>query len=211
MLKKNKWNLIAASLILLLPMLVGVILWEQLPERVPVHWNMANEVDRWSGKGELVFGMPLILIAILWVGMAVTAADPKNAKASEKTVALVIWLVPVIGIAGSCATYLWALDYKISFTLIVPLLLGSIFAVIGNYMPKCRQSYTIGIKLPWTLADEENWNRTHRFAGKVWMGGGILLMLCVFLGQTVMLCVLLVMALAPVIYSWRYYRKHRKE
>ena len=55
-----------------------------------------------------------------------------------------------------------ALDYSIDANLILEILMGALLIIIGNYLPKCRQNYTIGIKIPWTLADEDNWNRTHR-------------------------------------------------
>ena len=90
--------------------------------------------------------------------------------------------------------------------------MGVIFLVTGNYLPKCRQNYTIGIKLPWTLDDEENWNYTHRLAGKLWMIGGVLIILLGF--QTVVppmavsLTIMVVMTMIPAIASYLYYKKH---
>lgn len=90
------------------------------------------------------------------------------------------------------------------------ILVGVVFIIIGNYLPKCRQSYTVGIKLPWTLDSEENWNRTHRMAGGLWMAGGAVLMLLSLLGQIsvfIFLPVVLVMTLVPTVYSYLLYRK----
>ena len=90
--------------------------------------------------------------------------------------------------------------------------MGVIFLVTGNYLPKCRQNYTIGIKLPWTLDDEENWNYTHRLAGKLWMIGGVLIILLGF--QTVVppmavsLTIIVVVTMIPAIASYLYYKKH---
>ena len=90
----------------------------------------------------------------------------------------------------------------------MPILMGLIFAIIGNYMPKCKQNYTIGIKIPWTLSSEENWNRTHRFAGRLWVVCGLVIILTAFLGGfELFLGIALVMALAPVLYSYALYRK----
>lgn len=92
------------------------------------------------------------------------------------------------------------------------LLMGVIFLVTGNYLPKCRQNYTIGIKLPWTLDDEENWNYTHRLAGKLWMIGGVLIILLGF--QTVVpsmavsMTIMVVVTMIPAIASYLYYKKH---
>ena len=116
------------------------------------------------------------------------------------------WIAPVISLFGSGSTYASALGQPLRIDRLALLLLGIVFAIVGNYLPKCRQNYTIGIKIVWTLSDEENWNATHRLAGKLWMIGGLLLMLCAFLPGTVfpwMLPVVLgIMVGVPIIYSW---------
>ena len=90
----------------------------------------------------------------------------------------------------------------------MPILLGLIFIAIGNYLPKCKQNYTIGIKIPWTLASEENWNRTHRFAGWVWVGGGVVMLLSGFLGIFWLTLVpAIIMAAVPLIYSYILHKK----
>ena len=94
------------------------------------------------------------------------------------------------------------------------LLVGLLFIIIGNYMPKFRQTYTMGVKTPWALADEENWNHTHRFGGRLWMAAGVVFLALTMLGamNTVWtLVMILVVALLPVLYSLLYYLRHRKE
>ena len=90
----------------------------------------------------------------------------------------------------------------------MPIFLGLLFAIIGNYLPKCKQNYTIGIKIPWTLHSEENWNRTHRFAGRIWVAGGLIIMLTGFYGSFVIFfSVTLLIALVPILYSFLLHRK----
>ena len=211
MLKKNKKMLVLTSLVILLPVLIGLILWNRLPEEMPMHWNAAGEVDGWGSRMTVVLAMPAILLAVHWLCALVTSADPKRANIGGKPLLLVLWICPVISVLVSGLTYLTALNIPVSVEVVMPLVLGILFVVIGNYMPKCRQSYTLGIRVPWALENEENWNRTHRFAGKVWMVGGVLIMACSFLGVWPMLAITLVMAFAPMIYSYVYYRKHRGE
>ena len=90
-------------------------------------------------------------------------------------------------------------------------MLGLLFLIIGNYLPKARQNYTIGIKIPWTLANEENWNRTHRLAGYLWMICGILMIfncLTRFVPAIWLFGILLIMVLVPCIYSfWLHAKK----
>jgi uncharacterized membrane protein len=94
------------------------------------------------------------------------------------------------------------------------LVIGVLFLILGNYLPKCKHNYTIGIKIPWTLASEENWNATHRFAGKVWVAGSILLLICAFLPVAgtiwIAFCIMLVLVVLPTLYSYLYSRKHNE-
>ena len=208
MIKKNLKTLIISSVIILLPILAGLILWDQLPEQIPSHWNVDGEVDGWSSKPFAVFGLPLIMLAIQWLCVLGTSADPKKGNHSEKVVQLVLWIVPILAVVMSAVTYAVALGQEVRMEMVMPLLLGFIFAIIGNYLPKCKQNYTIGIKIPWTLNNEENWNKTHRFAGRLWLVCGIAIMLTAFVGGFwVFLPIVLAMTIAPFAYSYLLHRK----
>lgn len=208
MIKKNLKVLIITSVVILLPILAGVILWNQLPEQMPTHWNAAGEVDGWSGKAFVVFGLPLILLAAQWLCMLGTAADPKKNNHPKKVLHLVLWIIPVLSVVLHAVTYATALGYAVPMEVVMPVLIGLVFTIIGNYMPKCKQNYTIGIKIPWTLNSEENWNRTHRFAGYLWTACGLAIMLIGFFGGFwIFMIVTLLMVFAPIIYSYMLYRK----
>ena len=208
MIKKNLKVLIITSIVILLPILAGVILWNQLPDPMPTHWNASGEVDGWSSKPFAVFGLPLILLAAQWLCMLGTAADPKKNNHPTKIVHLVLWIIPVISVVMHTFVYLIVLGYGVRMEVVMPILIGLIFTIIGNYLPKCKQNYTIGIKIPWTLNNEENWNKTHRFAGWLWTVCGILLMLTGFFGGFwVFLPIVLAMVLIPILYSYLLHRK----
>ena len=208
MIKKHLKLLIITSLVILLPILAGVALWDQLPNPMPSHWNAAGEVDGWSSKPFAVFGLPLILLAAQWLCMLGTAADPKKNNHPEKIMHLVLWIIPVLSVVMHTFVYLITLGYGVRMEVAMPILIGLIFAIIGNYMPKCKQNYTIGIKIPWTLNNEENWNKTHRFAGWLWTVCGILIMLTGFFGGVwVFLPITILMVLAPVVYSYILHRR----
>lgn len=212
MIKRNKWTLLVTSVVLLIPVFVGLLLWNTLPEKVPMHWNAAGEVDGWGSRATVVFFLPLLVLAFHWFGVLVTAVDPKSWDVHGKVLNLMLWICPILSLLCSTFVYATALGYDISIEIIMPLLFGALFMVIGNLMPKCKQNYSIGIKVPWALHDEENWNRTHRFAGKVWVIGGALIMATSVLGNyIVFFSIVLIMAFAPMVYSYLYYRKTRKE
>ena len=212
MLKQYKKTLIITSLILLIPIIVGLLLWDQLPEQVPSHWGINGEVDAWSSKGFAVFGISTIMIALQWVCALAATMDPRYKNYNPKMLKLVLWICPVISLVLHILVYATALGYSISVEFIMPILVGAMFIIIGNWLPKCPQTYTMGIKLPWTLNSEANWNATHRFGGKVWVLGGIFTILSAFFGSFwLLLVILIVMAIAPTIYSYLYYRNHEME
>ena len=180
MIKKNKLKLLISSIVILLPVIAGLILWNRLPERMATHWGITGAADGFSSKPFAVFAMPLFVLAVHWICVIVTAADPKNKNQTQKAVSLVFWICPFVSLFSGAVIYAAAFGMNFSINILLPVITGLIFIVIGNYLPKCKQNYTVGIKVIWALENEENWNATHRFGGKVWVIGGVLLMLCVF-------------------------------
>ena len=207
MLKKYRKTLIVTTLVMLLPMLVGVLIWDRLPEQVPTHFGASGEADGWSSKAFAVFGLPAIILALHWVCVLGSLhADPKAHNLNGKMMGLVLWICPAISVLCCIVvTYGSALGMDVNVEIIMPMLIGLLMVIIGNWLPKCKQTYTMGIKLPWTLADENNWNRTHRFAGPIWVAGGLVMMATALFGGWwlyLMLAVMVVMVVAPTVYSY---------
>ena len=214
MIKKNKFKVLISSVLILLPVLFGVAVWNELPEKIVTHWGADGNPDGFSSKAFAVFGLPLIILAIHWLCLIFSRFDPKNTNQHPKVMAIVFWICPAVSIL--CAAFIYSYSFKIELNVggICIAFMGILFIILGNYMPKCKQNYTMGIKIPWTLNDEANWNATHRFAGKLWVVGGILLLPAAFLPETVLPWILIVIAplvLAPIIYSGVYHKKHNKE
>ena len=212
---KFKWSLITTSLLNLLPIGAGLILWEKLPEKMPTHWGVNGEVDGWSSRPVAVLVLPLVLFAVQWLCFFVSGLDPKRRNLNTKVMAIVLGIIPGINLVIHTLMYLYALGYAVDVAVAMCVLMGMLFIIIGNYMPKCKQTYTMGIKLPWTLHDEENWNATHRLAGKLWVVGGVLIMACGFLPSIAafiaLMVVVAVMCGIPTIYSYRLYKKKNQE
>jgi len=208
MLKKNIGTMILTSLLILLPMVVGLILWNSLPEQLPVHWNAEGQIDGYGSRALVVFGLPGLMLALHWFCAFVTTLDPKHKNISQKSFRLVLWIIPVITIPLCLLSYGTVMGMAVSVELVVPMLVGLIFVILGNYIPKCRQNYTIGYKIPWTLNSEENWNKTHRLAGKLMVAAGFLLIASSLLGFAfIALFVAIALTLVPVIYSYLLYKK----
>ena len=215
MIKTHKRQVIISSIVILLPILIGLFIWIFLPDRIITHWNFNGEADGWSGKGFTVFGLPMILFVAHWICVIFTSFDIKNKDQNRKVSSMVLWIMPVISLLMCSLTYAVALGNEINIGVWVRILFGLMFLVFGNYMPKCKQNHTIGIKVKWTLRNEENWNKTHRFAGRLWVVGGVFILATLFIPLDsfvyIFFPLVLVMAFGPMIYSYIYYKKQEKE
>lgn len=215
MMKRYKGKLVLSSVVLMLPMLVGVLFWDSLPERIATHWGIDGVANGWSSRPVAVFGLPLFLLVLHWVCMLVTSKDPGNKGQNSKVIEMIFWICPVLSLFTCGLTYAAAFGREISVQLLTFEILGLMFIIVGNYLPKCKQNHTIGIKIKWTLENEENWNATHRMSGKLWVAGGLLFAVCGFLPEAMVFQVSLVLLLllvgVPVWYSYRYHQKQINE
>lgn len=196
------------SVVILLPLVVGLILWNRLPSYIPIHWNAAGQIDDYSKKRFVVFGIPALLLGVQWLCALGVSLDPKKYKHPKKIVHIIFWIIPMVSCLISAVIYAVALGKEVKMEVVLPIFAGLVLAIVGNYLPKCKQNYTIGIKIPWTLNSEENWNKTHRFAGWIWLLGGLVIILTGFVGGFwIFIGAVAVMVLAPVIYSFVLHRK----
>ena len=210
--KASKKEMILSVGLCLLPIVLGLILWKKLPEQVPTHFGLNNEPDGYSSKAFAVFGLPAIMAALDALCLFGLKSDPKAEKHSAVLAKMMLYFIPGLSILVCSLCLLIAVGKNINLALIIQLMIGVVFVVVGNYLPKCRQNYTMGIKLPWTLNDEDNWNYTHRLGGFVWVIAGLIQLVNAFIGSPwVFFGVVFAAVLIPTIASYIYYRKHKTE
>ncbi len=214
MLKNNKWKGILSSALILLPVLIGLMLWDRLPVTMNIHWGVDGSPDGTGSRWMAVFLLPLILLVLHWLCLLVTAKDPKNKDRNTKAMGIVFWIIPACSLLTNGCVYATALGYRFSGSHWMVVLIALMFLVLGNYMPKVQQNSTFGIKIKWTMRNEENWNKTHRFGGKVWFACGFVILLLLFLPLEAMIwgmiICLLPACIAPMVYSYLLYRKQKK-
>ncbi len=196
--QKNKGRLFASSAVILLPAVAGLSLWV---------------VHGWSGTAAVLLLFPLPVFALHWVCVWMTLRDPQNGSQDKKALWMAFWLCPVLSLLFGAVWAAEALNVPSVFFQVQPFVLGLLLIAVGNFLPKCRQNRTLGVKLPWTLASEENWNATHRFAGKLWVVSGAGMSFASFLPETATaaICVtgIVAAALLPVGYSYVFSRRNR--
>ena len=210
--ENHRKTFVLTCILILLPILPGILLWDRLPDSMPTHFSSDGTPNGGSSKAFAVTGLPLFLLLTHVICIAFTSNDPKCKNVGQKIFQIILWVCPVVSVLCSITIYSSALGYDINISQYMLIFLSLMFIILGNYMPKCRQNYTIGIKLPWTLSDEENWNHTHRMAGYLWMVCGLAMLGNAFIHLEWLTSVLfLIMILVPVLYSFLYYLKNNKK
>ena len=203
MIKKNLKSIIATTIITLSPIVIGLIIWDKLPEQIATHFGVNGTPDQYSSKAFAVFGLPLIMLAIHAVCVLATNLDPKYGNITDKNFKLVIWITPLLSLLLCVLCFAYSINNTLPVVTILIIFMGILFVIIGNLMPKVKQNYSLGIKIPPTLHDKENWYKTHRFAGKIWVAGGVVICLtAVFENIFVFMTITLVIAFAPMVYSY---------
>ena len=211
LLKEHKMLLVITSCIILLQTLVGIALWNQLPDPIATHFDFHNRPDGWTSKAFTVFGMPLVLLALHWICLFVECTSNRQKLYSHKLRYLVMFIVPAVALLMMVVCYGHALDAGFNVGRVVLPFVGALLAVTGNYMPKIRRNPTMGIRVPWTLDDDENWYKTHRFAAPVWVIGGLLLIVLGLIGYTnwFSFCTIFAIVFLPIVYSFVLYLKNK--
>ncbi|MCP1638514.1 putative membrane protein [Streptococcus gallinaceus] len=153
--KINKKLLCITSLVICLPILVGLLVWKQLPAQMPTHFGISGQADGYSSKFEAVVILPLILLAMHIFTVVLTVISPKSANVGSKMLQVIYWMIPAVALVVQLSTLVVALGYLNSPSVLIAASISLLFMVIGNYLPKIHQNYIVGIKLPWTLYDEE--------------------------------------------------------
>jgi uncharacterized membrane protein len=187
--------------------------YARLPHQIPSHWNLQGEVDGWMAKPWGALMMPLIatvILASLWV---LPRIDPRRANVEHSAgdrrllINLLILFVAVIELA----TLGQALGWPVQVERVVPAAIGLMLVGLGNYLPRIRSNWFLGIRTPWTLSSEHVWRATHRVAGRAFVGAGLLIALSALLPATARAWttgVALAVAVAlPLVYSYAAWRR----
>ena len=215
MIKRNKWKLIISSAVILLPMLIGLMLGKFMPEKIAVHWGFNGDPDGFASPAVAFLVIPLILLAVHWLCMILSAVIDKDGGQNKKITEITFWIIPAISLASNGTVLAVALGYTSKISVIIYVLLAVAFIFIGNYLPKTTRNRTMGIKIRWAMSNDENWQATHRFSGKLFVAAGFVSLLAIPLPAVafpfVAIGLILLIAILPTVYSYRFYKKQIAE
>lgn len=139
--KINKKVLIITSIVCLLPIIIGIAFYNTLPENIAIHFDINNNPDNYFPKTVFVFGMPVIMLILQVFCCIVSDLADKNPEANKKAVTVYKWIVPIISIIIYCVTIMYSIGNTIDIRKIVMCILGIMFIVMGNYLPKTIGSH----------------------------------------------------------------------
>lgn len=207
--KELKKTYILTIVLSLVPVIAGIVLYPRLPERIVTHWDAAGEPNGWSSKFVGAILLPGMLAALQAAFPFLLRMDPKYENVGDQMKRLLLWILPVTAWICGGSTLCAALGMNVPVKIIVPMFLGLLFIFVGNYLPKTKQSYTVGIKIPWTLQSEENWNRTHRLAGFLWVAAGIVMLIAAWFSfrMKVIFPLMFIVIIIPCVYSYLLFKK----
>lgn len=201
--------------------IISIIMWAiaypNLPDKVPMHWNAAGEVDGYgtpltallTNVGMLIF-MYLLLIAI-------PKLDPKkdNFPKFEKTYNLITFTLMVFFFGLNIITLLSSFDIDVPMNIVMMISIGILFIVLGNYLQTVQPNYFVGVRTPWTLDNEYVWRKTHRLSSRVFAIGGLIMILSVFLPSEwsifIVFGTIFFITLVPILYSFFIFKNTPKE
>jgi uncharacterized membrane protein len=164
--------------IMAIQVIISLATYPFLPASVPTHWNAAGQVDAYAPKWVNAVLFPLISIGIYILIRGLTAISPKlgnqNPRANRQVIDLLLVGILLFMLVIQLVVTAVGLNIPIDVTLVVSLAISVLFIFLGNYMGKLRRNFWGGIRTPWTLASDSVWERTHRFAGWLFVFGGLL-------------------------------------
>ena len=206
---KATWKADALALSMIAAMFVlAAVNWSSAPSEMPVHWNWAGDPDRLGGRFEGLFGLPLAAIGVYLLLLLLPRLDPrkKNYDAFTGPFAIIRTVVVGLLLGLHVVALLWIRGERAHLNALVAAEVGIALLLIGNYLPKVKSNWFVGVRTPWTLSSESSWRRTHGLAGWLFKVGGVVTVATALafpeLARQVLIGSLIAAAGTSVVYSY---------
>lgn len=206
-------NELILSAIVLTPFIYLAYIWNELAEKIPMHWNIKGEIDRFGDKEELILIPILFPLFVYIIFLILPRFDSKNKieKMGKKYQNLKTLLTIFMSVLAVFIIYMAKNQTAANINSIV-LLIGALYIILGNYFQTIQTNYFIGIRTPWTLKNKTVWKDTHKIGGKLWfLGGFIVALSSLFLEKTENFILFMIITgaivIVPIVYSYFQYKK----
>lgn len=209
--KINIKNLVITSIVCLIPIICGLIFYNELPESIAIHWGINNNPDGYFSKPAFVFGMPIMMVVLQIFCSIVSDLSDKNPEANKKAVTIYKWIIPILTVILYIVTIMIALGNNLDVRRIVMIILGILFIVVGNYLPKVKGDYYMNSKVFWSKnRDEKLVNKAARVTGYMLIIGGLLCLLSTAFKPIVSIVVIVAIILFSLLIYLYVYLESRK-
>ncbi|MCT4403519.1 DUF1648 domain-containing protein [Leuconostoc falkenbergense] len=197
------------NLISLLPIVYGGLLWQYLPQQLPIHFGIDGQPDQYAPKLIAVIGLPVLIIAVNYV---IIRSMKNKGIDNQKVFTVLIWSLPLLLNVVQIVTFMHALNYHINIGSVILPVIGLLFIVLGNYLPKTTPNYMVGIRLRETLHNSENWQKTNRLGGFTMVFAGLILLITGIIGSMIavigLIVAMVITILVPAVYAiWLAHRQ----
>jgi uncharacterized membrane protein len=151
--------------------------WQYVPDRLPIHWNLQGEADGYGGKFAGLLLLPLTAVGLYLLLLFLPRLDPGYRNYTNFATAYNVIRTSLVFFMGviDAITLLLAWGYPVDVTSAIAIATGLLFVVLGNFMGKIRPNWFVGVRTPWTLSSKLSWTKTHRLAGWLFIGMGVLI------------------------------------
>lgn len=181
----TKTTVILVSIVILLSVLAGAMLYNQLPDPMASHWNANDKVDEYMGKFWGVFMLPVMSLGLLLLFLLIPSLDPLKENIAEFRGIFNLFIL----VMELFLTYVWSLtiiwnlrDGAFEMGAAIIPAMGLLFIFIGYMIRSAKRNWFIGIRTPWTLSNDKVWAETHRVGGNLFMVSGVIAILGLFFG-----------------------------
>ncbi len=213
-----------------LAIMAGIMVWayQALPEgRIPLHWNVHNDPDRWGTRTEALWSLAIIPVVTVFMTLLLAvlpSLDPRKTNLEKSSKVYAISWVSTAALLAICHVGIGLMTingatggetdkaFVVPFVRIVIAATGLLFILLGNYLPKTRPNWFLGIRTPWTLSSDDTWEKTHRLGGRLFLLSGIIGLITAFTLNGIWLALAMPLVLMPsvlicVVYSYLVWRR----
>ena len=220
--KDFKMSFIASIICIIIPIFVGILLWDKLPSNMAIRFDLNGNPEGYCSKALAICGVFLFLLVIhIFVALITSLEIEKSEGIPDKLYGMILWICPIVSILVAAVIYSNSLGINIDVLFWCIFTVGFIFLILGNYIPKVRRNKLVGLRTIWTEESKKNWEHTARYSGFAMCVTGLISVIMAFIGLNeaiknhelliVWLLIVLFFVASMVMYSGNYNLKHKDE